>query len=184
LVAVPADPATLAGIAMPMVGNMVNNFRINGDARTLSNSLSLTRMQAAANFSRTRLYVDLGANTYHSEIKTGSSAWTTLGQTVSLSGTNSFGFGSVATAPPNTQGTIAQAAQCMDNASPPVAIANTACVIFNSRGVPIDTAAAPTAEYALYITDGGAVIGATVTATGTIRSWRTSATSTPAWTQQ
>jgi len=184
MLAVTAVLGTIAAISIPMVGNVIANFRINGDARTLSNSLSLARMQAAANFSRTRLYVDLSSNTYHTEIKTGTSAWTTMGQTITLTGTNTFGLGSVATAPPNTQGAIGQAGQCLDNASPPVAIDNTACVIFNSRGVPIDTANAPTAEYALYITDGGAVLASTISATGAIRMWRTSATSTPAWNQQ
>ena len=184
MLAVTAVMGTLAAIAVPMVGNVLANFRIAGDARTLSNSLSLARMHAAANFSHTRLYVDLSTNTYRTEIKTGTSAWTSLGQTVTLSGTDSFGFGSVTAAPPNTQAAIGQATQCLDNASPPVAVDNTACVIFNSRGVPIDTANAPTAEYALYVTDGGAVIGATISATGAIRLWRTSATSTPAWVQQ
>jgi prepilin-type N-terminal cleavage/methylation domain-containing protein len=181
MLAVTGILGVLAAIAIPMVGNIVANFRIT-DARTLVNSLSLARMHAAANFSRTRLYVDLSTNTYRTEIKTPTTAWTSLGQTVSLSGIDSFGFGSVATAPPNTQDTIGQASQCLDDAS--VVVENTACVIFNSRGVPIDTASAPTAGYGLYITDGGAVMGTTVSATGAIRLWRTSATSTPAWIQQ
>jgi prepilin-type N-terminal cleavage/methylation domain-containing protein len=184
MLAVTGIMGILAAIAIPMVGNIVANFRITGDARTLLSNLSLARMHAAANFSRTRLYVDLSTNTYRTEIKTPTTAWTSLGQSVTLSGTDAFSFGSIATAPPNTQDTIGQASQCLDDASPPVAVENTACVIFNSRGVPIDTANAPTAGYALYITDGGAVIGATVSATGAIRLWRTSATSTPAWVQQ
>jgi prepilin-type N-terminal cleavage/methylation domain-containing protein len=184
MLAVTGVMGVLAGIAVPMVGNLLANFRINGDARTLTNTLSLARMHAAGNFSRTRLYVDLSTNTYRTEIKTGSTGWTSLGQTVTLSGTDAFSFGSVAAPPPNTQGTIGQAGQCLDNASPPVAVENTACVMFNSRGVPIDTTNEPTGEYALYITDGGAVMAATVSATGAIRLWRTSATSTPGWTQQ
>ena len=44
------------------------------------------------------------------------------------------------------------------------AIANTACIMFNSRGVPIDSTFAPTGDDALYVTDGMAVYGVTVAA--------------------
>ena len=135
MLAVTGVMGILAAIAIPMVGNIVANFRITGDARTLLSNLSLARMHAAANFSRTRLYVDLSTNTYRTEIKTPTTAWTSLGGSVTLSGTDAFGFGSLASAPPNTQDTIGQASQCLDDASPPVAVENTACVIFNSRGV-------------------------------------------------
>jgi len=44
--------------------------------------------------------------------------------------------------------------------------------------------AAPTAAYALYITDGTAVFGVTVSATSAIRLWRTPQVSVPRWVQQ
>ena len=83
----------------------------------------------------------------------------------------SFSFAGVPSAPPNTQATIAQPGQCLNNAG--AAIANTACIIFNSRGVPVDTTGAPTGAYAAYITDGSAVYGVTLSATGMMRTWRT-----------
>jgi prepilin-type N-terminal cleavage/methylation domain-containing protein len=184
MLVVTAVTATLAGMAMPTITNMISNFQINGDARALTNSLYLARMQAAANFSRTRVYVNLSTKTFHSEIKTGTTPWTRIGQTISLSSNNTFNFGGVATPPPNTQGAIGQAGQCLDDSDPPEIVANTACVMFNSRGVPIDTANAPTGEYALYITDGASVMAATVSATGNIRLWRTQSISTGVWTQQ
>jgi hypothetical protein len=92
--------------------------------------------------------------------------------------------GGLATPPPNTQGAILQAPACLNIAGG--AIANTACIVFNSRGVPIDTAgvaATPTAADALYVTDGTAVYGVTVAATGLIRLWK-SGPSAAAWIKQ
>jgi hypothetical protein len=88
----------------------------------------------------------------------------------------------VSSAPPNTQSTIAQAPPCRDNAG--MGIGNTACVIFNSRGLPVDAAGAPTALDAVYVTDGSSVYGITVSATGMMRTWKTSAQGTPSWVLQ
>jgi hypothetical protein len=56
-------------------------------------------------------------------------------------------------------------------------------VIFNSRGLPIDPAGQPTV-HAVYLTDGTAVYSITVSATGTIRSWKTPPVAAPAWSLQ
>jgi hypothetical protein len=53
--------------------------------------------------------------------------------------------------------------------------------MFNSRGVPVDNTFAPTASDAVYVTDGSAVYGITVSATGMIRSWRTPPAASPTW---
>ena len=45
------------------------------------------------------------------------------------------------------------------------AIANTSCIVFNSRGVPVDDNDLSTAADAIYVTDGTAVYVATVAAT-------------------
>jgi hypothetical protein len=57
-------------------------------------------------------------------------------------------------------------------------------VIFNSRGVPIDSAGVSTPLHAVYVTDGSAVYGVTIAATGMIRMWQTRPTSTPQWSLQ
>jgi hypothetical protein len=88
----------------------------------------------------------------------------------------------VSSPPPSTQTTIAQATQCLNAAK--VAIANTACILFNSRGIPVDSNNNPTNAYALYLTDGSAVFGVTVSATGSNRLWRTVPVSTPTWVLQ
>ena len=177
--------ALLAAMAFPMIGNILGSFRLTGDVRDVANAVLLTRMQAASNFSRSRLYVDLSVNGYHTELKTPTTAWATVGNVTYLSSTNdSYSFGVVSTAPPNTQTTIANAPQCLNNASPPVAIANTACIVFNSRGIPIDSTGAPTGVDALYLTDGVSVFAVTVSTTSIMRTWRTGATSTPSWIRQ
>src|SRR5256885_2030350 len=67
----------IGAIAVPMMGNSLGNFRLTGDARGLKNAVSLARMQAAANFTQSRIYVDLGTRTYRTETwqKTGTPAW-------------------------------------------------------------------------------------------------------------
>ena len=170
----------ITAIAVPMVGNSMANFRISGDARSVSNAVAIAKMLAASNFSRVRLYVDLIGKTHHVETwdKT-LSHWTIAGGSTSLSQGVSFSYGIVATGPPSTQATIGQAIQCTTDLG--AAIANTACVMFNSRGVPVDTTFAPTGADALYVTDGMAVYAVTVAATGMVRMWRGQPVAAPSW---
>ena len=176
----------LATIAVPMSGNAVRYIRISGDARDISNALSVTKMRAASKFTKARLLADLSSKSYYIQTydKTANS-WVSETGTTTLSSYVSFGYGSVGTPPSNTQTAIGQASTCYDTASPPAAIANTACVIFNSRGIPVvDSTGSPSGNYALYINDGTFVYGVTVAATGFIRTWRTNQTSTPSWSLQ
>ena len=138
IVTVVAIIGVLAAIAAPMMGNAMANFRLSGDARAVSNAISLAKMRASATFSQSRAYFDLGGGTYHIEIwsKT-NSAWQWDVGSTDLNTRDSFGFGAVSTPPANTQGTIGQAPACLNNAG--TAIGNTACVVFNSRGIPIDS---------------------------------------------
>ena len=92
-----------------------------------------------------------------------------------------FSYGVVGTPPPNTQGTIAQAPLCVDDTG--ANIADTACIMFNSRGMPVGNGPtfAPTGGDALYVTDGIGDLGVTVAATGLVRMWRTLPQAAPAW---
>jgi hypothetical protein len=172
----------ISAIAAPMFSNAIADFRVSGDARGVSNAIAVAKMRAASDFSRVRLRVDLTARTHRIEKwnKT-TSTWVTEGGSTSLSTTVNFGFGVVGAPPPNSQATIGQAAQCLDDMDMP--IANTACVMFNSRGVPVDSTFAPTGNDALYMTNGVSVYGVTVAATGMLRMWRTLPLSTPSWVQ-
>jgi hypothetical protein len=106
-------------------------------------------------------------------------------ETVPLSQGVTFSFGSIASPPPNTQATITFSPACrvgIDAAS--AEIANTACIVFNSRGLPVNGAGIQFGGHALYLTDGVSVAAATVTATPRIRRWSTSALGTPNWKEQ
>jgi len=181
--------AVISAIAVPMTKNSLGDFTLSGDARSLTNAVSLAKLRAASDFSQARVFVDLAGKSYHVETwnKTGA-AWVTEGGTTTLASTDSFSFGVVGTAPPNSQAVIGQASACVTNLG--AAIGGTACVLFNSRGIPVDPAGAPpavgapTGNYALYLTDGTAVYGVTLWATGLIKLWRTNPTATPSWVLQ
>lgn len=180
----------LAVVAVPLFGNAIANFRLSGDARSVSNAISVAKMRAASDFSRVRLYVDLTGKTHHIESldkTTTPPHWTTEGGSSYLSQGVSFSYGAVTTAPPNTQATIgmgtsASTPKCTTDAG--VDIGGTACIMFNSRGVPIDTTGAPIGTDGLYLTDGSAVNAVTVAATGMVKSWRTLPVATPSWSLQ
>jgi prepilin-type N-terminal cleavage/methylation domain-containing protein len=170
----------ISAIAVPMFGNAIAGFRLSGDARSVSNAAAVAKMRAASDFSRARIFIDLTAGTHHIERwnKT-TSAWNVEGGITMLSSGVSFSYGPVTVPPPNTQATIGQASQCLDDTATP--IANTACIMFNSRGVPIDASFAPTGADALYLTDGSAVYSVTIAATGMLRLWRALPVAVPTW---
>jgi prepilin-type N-terminal cleavage/methylation domain-containing protein len=172
LLVVLALVGVVAVIAIPMAKPAVGGYRLAGSARNIAYEVSLAKMRAAANFTQARLFVNLGDGTYRLETwdKT-TSTWTIEAGIEGLPQGVGFGYGGIATPPPNTQGTIGLAPACLDAGG--AVIASSACVVFNSRGVPIDSTGAPTGVNALYITDGTAVYGATVAATGMTQLWWT-----------
>jgi prepilin-type N-terminal cleavage/methylation domain-containing protein len=187
LLMVVAIMGVIAAIAIPMSGNTLKYIKLSGDARDLSNAIAVAKMRAAAKFTFARIYIDQSSKTYYLQTYNKStSTWATETGMTTLSSTVSFGYGPVSSAPLNTQATIGQAAQCMTTGATPTAVVNTSCIIFNSRGIPIDaiTSGSPTGSDAVYVTDNTAVYGVTIAATGFIRSWRTPYQYTPAWTQQ
>ena len=181
----------VAAIAVPMMKNTIGDFKLSGDARGLTNAVSLAKLRAASDFSQSRLYVDRDARSYHVEVWAKTAVppdWVTEGGIISLSTSDIFGFSVVGAAPPNTQAAIGQAPPCLTRLG--AAIANTFCILFNSRGIPVDSAGvppavgAPTGNNAIYITDNTAVFGVTLSATGLIKLWRTNPLAAPAWVLQ
>ena len=134
----------IAAIAVPMMANSLGFFRLSGDARSVANMVALSKMRAASVFGRVRVFVDQPAKTFRIESwDSTSNTWVAdSGGTSHLSQGVRFDFAPVATAPPNTQAVIREASACKDNAGNN--IGNTACVVFNSRGVPIDSTGAST----------------------------------------
>lgn len=171
----------VSAIAAPMMSNQMKYFRLSGDARSTANAVALAKMRAASIYGRTRIYVDLTTRSFRLDTfdKT-TGTWVTESGATYLSQGVDFGYTPVGTAPPNTQGTIGQAPACKTALL--VDIPNTACVMFNSRGLPIDSSGSlPPEIYALYVTDSTAVFAVTVSSTGMVRTWRTPPTATPTW---
>ena len=175
----------LTVIAVPMSGNTIKYLKLSGDARELANITAVAKMRAAAKFTQSRVYIDrAGRSFYVQTYDKATAAWVTEGGATSLSSTVVFGYGPVTDPPADTQTTIDQSPECPDTGSPPAPIANTSCIVFNSRGIPIDSTGSPLGTNAIYVNDGIAVYGITIAATGFIRTWQTNYQATPSWTLQ
>jgi hypothetical protein len=169
LMAFMAVMVTAAAFVLPFTRSSINALNLTGDARNLSSAVSLAKMRAAASFTQARVVVNLATSTVERWQKN-TSTWVIEGIVKTLSPTVSFGFGGIAAPPPNTQPAIAQAPVCLDAAG--AAMAGTACILFNSRGVPVDSTNAPTALDAFYVGDGSTVFGVTVSTGGMVQLWR------------
>ena len=173
LLIVLAIAGCVAAISIPASTGMVNEFSLSGDAHGVSNSLALARMGAAANFTRSRVYVDRVAMTYRIERwNKAAAAWQAVSGTSPLGSRNAFSSGTITAPPPNSQVALGQPTSCLTNAG--AAIANTSCVIFNSRGVPVDSTGAPTSTAVIYLNGPTAVFGIAVSSTSQLAMWRIS----------
>lgn len=175
---------SLAAMSLPISGSMIDDIRLRGDAQGLSSGVALTKMTAATKFSRSRLRVDEAAGTWQIEIwqSTGTPGWVVEGATHQLSYRDQFGAGPVTAAPPDTQAAVAQPTACL--AADDTTIAGTACVIFNSRGLPVSSAGAPMTTQVLYMRGPTGVFAIVIGATGQLQVWRTTSTAGGAWQQQ
>jgi prepilin-type N-terminal cleavage/methylation domain-containing protein len=200
LIIVIAISLVVAAFSVPAYTTITRNLRIAGDGRSLNGTINEAKLQAASDFSRSRVFADLTANTFHNEIwnKTGNGGagcWQTVNDptrpctvlgtspTQNLSQGVTFGFGTVGTAPTNTQTVIGQSALCGNINGGTGTIGSSACIVFNSRGIPIIPATgAPAGNNAFYITDNTTVYGVTTNATGYSQVWARSASSqTSSW---
>jgi type II secretory pathway pseudopilin PulG len=193
---------TLGTLAVMGYQKVLEYLRVEGDVRDLNGLVGQAKMRAAADFTHARAYADLARNTFHLETwnkagNGGAGCWQTLNDSANactvaaspvqpLAQGDTFGFGAIPTPPPNTQPAIAQAPVCDDGNGG--TIPNTACIVFNSRGLSVPivagtrfTTGAPTANGAFYVTNGKIVNAVTVSATGLVQSWLTPAGSTAAW---
>jgi type IV pilus assembly protein PilA len=157
----------LASMAIPNIQSIARGSRTTGDARSISAALNLARMRAAADFSHSRVYMDLNGSTFHVETwnKSGG-CWQTEGDsnactqitspvTVLDSG-DTFGYGTITSGPTAATSTIAQAPGCtpgVAGAAAGTAVSNTACIEFNSRSYPVDSTNNIVASDAIYITN-------------------------------
>jgi Tfp pilus assembly protein FimT len=173
LLLVVALVGVIAGMAVPVTGSAVAGQRFKGSAQALTQMVGLAKMRASASFTRARVRVNIDTNSFLLERwdKT-ANAWVAEGDSTTMASGVTFGFAGLAQPPPNTQGTIGLSPACRTGttAATPL-INNTACIIFNSRGLPVDGTGALFGGHALYLTDGISVSATTVTATPRIRRW-------------
>jgi prepilin-type N-terminal cleavage/methylation domain-containing protein len=179
LLATLAVIGVIAAAAVPSTSRTLQDLRLRGDAHGVQNAVALAKMRAAARFTRERIYVDLSTGSYHLEYWDRSLStpnWVDeLDPTVNIQTGVNFGYGSLTTPPPDTQSSIGQSPACKTNSGSD--IGGTACIVFNSRGIPVTGTGSVTGNSALYVTDGLGTYGVTVSATPLVRLWWTPATS-------
>jgi prepilin-type N-terminal cleavage/methylation domain-containing protein len=174
ILAVIAIISLVAAIALPSTTSMMSGYKLKGNAQAINHMVGLAKIRAAAQFSRARVYADLNARTFRLQVwnKT-TNQWVNDGGTQRLADGVTFGFTGITQPPPTTQAAIAQSPVCTNDAG--ANIANTACITFNSRGMPVNNSLPPggavTGNSGLYVTDGSAVYGTTVSLTPLIKSW-------------
>lgn len=170
----------IAGFAVPGFLQAMRNFRINGDGISINGEVLTAKMRAAARFTQTRVRFDLNGRQFRSQwwdktLNGGAGGWRdeAVGAPQTLARGIRYGNGGIANSPPAGSGNpIGFAGACLDDAG--AAIGNTACIVFNSRGFPIDPVTlVPTNTGEVYVTDGTQVYGVTVSSTGLTRVWRT-----------
>jgi Tfp pilus assembly protein FimT len=183
-----AMSVVITAIAVPGYLNVARYLRGVGDLRSLNGITAQAKMRAAADFTHARAYLNLATNTFHLEVwNKANNCWQTDGDAannctaaaspvIALSQGVTFGTGGVAVGPtPGTPAT-AQAPLCINKVAGTAintTIANTACIEFNSRGIPIDANNAPVATGAFYLANQNTAEAITVSATGSIQSWLT-----------
>jgi len=173
----------VAAAAIPSTTRTLADLRLRGDARNIHNAVALAKMRAAAHYTRERLFVDRTTNSFHIEYwdKAAAKWMDELDPTLYLQSGIVFDYGAISTPPLNTQTTLAQAAPCRTGSDGTPAsgsdMSGTSCILFNSRGIPVDADGNITGNSALYITDGTSTYGVTLSATPLVRLWWSKASS-------
>jgi Tfp pilus assembly protein FimT len=156
MVGVVAIAMVLATVSLPGLSKTLQSYRGSSDVRMVAAQLTLARMRAAAEFTQARMNASLTGETVQIQLYDKASAsFVTEGGTQKLSQNVTFGYGNI-TAPAGSQTTIAQSPQ----------------IIFNSRGIPVDSGGVPTGAYAIYLTNGsGQYYAVTVSVSSAVNIW-------------
>jgi prepilin-type N-terminal cleavage/methylation domain-containing protein len=172
----------MCAMVVPITSSSLEGNRLRGDANAIKNFVGLAKMRASSQSTRARVYVDLGANSYALEVwDRAANVWVNQSGTRRLSAGVTFGFGGLATPPPNTQVAIGLSPACTSGLTAAGVIPNTACITFNSRGLPVDPDGKLFSKHALYLRGDLGVFATTVTQTPLIRLW-SSPTTAASWT--
>lgn len=176
--------ASIAAMSMPISTGMIDDIRLRGDAQGLSSGVAQAKMTAATRFTRARLRINVAAASWQIEYwrPMGPPGWIMDGGQQLLSSGGAFGAGPVTTPPPNSQAVVGQPAPCL--ADDGTVIAGTACVHFNSRGLPVSSAGVPVTAQVLYMRGPTGVFGIVLGATGQLQVWRASLSAGGGWHQR
>lgn len=181
----------VVGFAVPTYTTAMRNYRIAGDARSIKGEILLAKMRAAARFTWARVRFNFDSRVFETELwnKT-ANAWerVDIGAPQVLSANVNFGFGSMASPPPATQATLAQSPGCTeglagtpDQPGKGAAIADTACIMFNSRGFPVDGDGNLTPNNAIYMVSENMAAGVTVSLNSVAKIWQGDFSDTDYW---
>ena len=159
--------AIVAALAVPVTSTTLTSYRFEGDGQAMSHMVSLAKMRAAAQSTRARMYIDIGDRSFMLQtFDRTTNTWESASGVQFLSTGVTFSNGGLSSAPPN-QATVDFSDECTDDDG--ADIDGTACISFNSRGLPIDADGALEEEHALYVTNGIGVYAVTVMPTGQVR---------------
>jgi prepilin-type N-terminal cleavage/methylation domain-containing protein len=162
----------IAAIAVPSLMNISQSFRMTGDTRAIVAQIYLARMRAASLGTRTRLNVNLVANTYQIDFwnkNTSAYQLDTNTGVFKLSSGDSFGYGTITT-PVGQQTSIAQGYSGETGTG-------CGCIYFNSRGITTDSVGNPLVTSALYVTNGTGFSGIAVSIAGQVTTYTLSGSS-------
>lgn len=156
LMVVLAVTGVLTAIALPYLVQTVQEFRASGDARSLAGELSVTKFTAAGNATRAELTVLTTSSPASYEIEVLNRGAGTYGLLANsgaqfLSQGNTFSYGSIQT-PAGSQSPISEPTS----------------IIFNSRGIPINSTGTPTANSFYIANPNGNYYAVTVSVAGTV----------------
>src|SRR5688572_27307202 len=98
----------VSAMVIPITSGSLKGNRLRGDANAIKNFAGLAKMRASSQSTRARVHADLATNSYALEVwDRTANVWVNQSGTRRLSAGVTFGFGALATPPPNTQATIA-----------------------------------------------------------------------------
>ena len=153
----------VAAIGIPNAVQMLRAYRLSGNARSLAHALSLARLRAGSDFTWAEIVINSAAtpvsyqlNYCTTKATSSCTTFTSEGGTQYMSSGISLGFGN-STLPAGGQ----------------TAAVQTTTVIFNSRGIPVDSGGSATGNDTIYLADDrNDAYAVSVTLSGHPKIWR------------
>ena len=105
----------LGAFSVPMVSSAASGVKLRDHANAIADLIGLAKLRATSEFSRSRLYANLAAESYRIQTwDADAGAWVDEQAAVELPNGVRFGWGDLEEPPPNTQDELKFAAECVD----------------------------------------------------------------------